>query len=277
MNLKLCGICFKMRGGPDLLDYVQSNEPVPVDVMNQVMSQMGSITKEDMDFAKKLNKDWKAAVSEKVPLLMGVASDGGYDITCRVPDEMLDVVHKLYGLENEKIVEEFVKSYLKNVCGLDADIISVDVNKEEETAEKPAQAAGFNLDDLDEDIEEPAFEDVSAFAEMDDEAGAALSDRPDMEGPAPEDIPDEEPYEEPEYGDDYGLGEDYPDEDIPDEEAAEEEPHEDEISEGGQDKEPESESEGDKRANDIKNIYTELVGNIRDKGLDERLGIKIGQ
>ena len=39
MDMKLCGICFKLRGGPDLLDYVQSNTAIPVDVMGQVMEQ----------------------------------------------------------------------------------------------------------------------------------------------------------------------------------------------------------------------------------------------
>ena len=92
MNMKLYGICFKLRGGPDLLDHVQENEPVPVEMMGQVMDQIGSLTEEEINFAKLLAEDWKKAFSERVPLTMAVADDKGYDITCSVPDELVVLV-----------------------------------------------------------------------------------------------------------------------------------------------------------------------------------------
>ncbi len=289
MNLKLYGICFKMRGGPNFLEYVQKGESVPVNMMEQVMARMESITKEEMDFAKKLETDWKKAFNERIPILMNIAKDGSYDITCTVPDELLSVVNILYGLENEKIVEEYTADYLKNVCGIDAAIISVDVEKETAGAVKAEKPVGFDLSDLGISPEEPAFEDVSKFA-----AAEILEDtdkEPAMEEPAAfdgemdegyEEAPDEEllanvspeeDYPEEDYPEDIpDEMPDYPEEDeMPDEEEAEPENMD---GEGNEEEQPSGE---DAYTDALKDIYTDLVGNIKEKKLDERLGLKIGQ
>lgn len=271
MNLKLYGICFKMRGGPDLLDYIQDNKPVPVDMMEQVMTQMGFITQDELAFAEKLDNDWKKAFNERVPLLMGVAADGGYDITCSVPDELLATVGVLTGMKDEKIVEEYTQSYLKNVCGVDASIISVDMEKGDDIEVKAEKQQGFDLNDLGAVPEEPAFEDISEFGDIDVEID---SPAPAVEEPIPEEaeysgeMPADE--EEPGFEEDYSGEEGFPE---PEDEAYEEESY-------GEEPEPEQAADAGNAnmevSEAVKNIYTEFVGNIKDRKLDERLGLKIG-
>lgn len=298
MDMKLCGICFKLRGGPDLLDYVQSNTAIPVDVMGQVMEQMASVTPEELAFAKKLDSDWKKAFVEKVPLTMTVTEDGGYDITCTVPDELMAAARLVTGFENEKIIEEYAAAHLKDVCGIDADILSVDSVKENEpavakVAPVPMQARqGFDISDLgaEPEAEVPVFEDVSEFAGMDMDIPIPAMQEAPVSEPAAEPVMEAEPEaepeevsgfeeyeEEPEFADDnafgeegialeegypegeeaYGEDEGYQEEDIPaDEEAVDEESVMNDAMSG---------------------IYRELVGNIKDRKLDERLGLKIGQ
>lgn len=275
MNLKLYGICFKMRGGPDLLDYVQTNTAVPVDVMEQVMSQMGSITQEEMDFAQKLDTDWKKAFNENVSFVMNIGDNGGYDISCTVSDELLNTVRVLTGMENEKIIEEYTADYLQNVCGIDAPIISVDVEKEEAvTVKEMPMQQGFDLNDLNAVPDEPAFEDVSEIPGMDLEEDAVSAhvtatviSEPAMEDEIPEEIPESyEPEEDAYMGDDVPIEEGYPEgESFPDE--YEEDCQEEDIPEAA----------GNEYNKALANIYGELVTNIREKKLDERLGLQIGQ
>lgn len=286
MNMRLYGICFKLRGGPDLLDCVQTGSPVPVDVMGQVMEEMGSITQAEMAFAETLDTDWKKAMNEKVPILMGVAQDGGYDITCTIPDELLDAVRLLTGMENEQIVEEYTANYLKEVCGVEADILSVDVDPEVEMAApiETKPAVGFDLGDLDESPEAPAFEDVSGIDVEKDIPVAgfetpvqrpvqapAVQEPIPMEEPEPEDYPEEEPAYEDDMGgyEDEGYEEGYP----------EEEPYEEPVTEEPAEEEPAEEAQPDEdvEQNAMVGIYKEMVTNIKDRKLDERLGLRIGQ
>lgn len=289
MDLTLYGICFKMRDSLNLLDYVQSGKPVPIEIMQQVMDQMSSVSKEEIDFAEKMRDNWKKAVNERVPMLMGVAADGGYEITCNMPNELLETIHILTGLEDSKIVEEYTADYLKNVCGIDASIISVDVENADVLkveAEADIQE-GFNIGDLDEEPEGPAFEDVTTFGEMDTEMGEApaVKEAPTLATPvvAPQpEIPVEEPaFEE----DEPAFEEGYMDEG--------ELPYEEEVSyeEPVMEEEPvieepavEEELEAEEPAEDpeaavgaaMAGIYKELIINIKDKKLDERLGLEIG-
>ena len=66
MDMKLYGICFKMHGGPDLLSYIQSGENVPLNVMAQVLGKAGSLTQDELAFARLLNTDWKEAFGKRV-------------------------------------------------------------------------------------------------------------------------------------------------------------------------------------------------------------------
>ena len=332
MNMKLYGICFKMRGGPDLLDHIQSNTAVPVDVMEQVMTQMESVTEDELDFAHKLDKDWKKAFNERVPLLMGVAADGGYDITCTVPDELLNTVGVLTGLENEKIIEEYTADYLKNVCGVEANIISVDVENDGYTSVKEEVSDGFSLDDLSADPDGPKFDDISEFSDMDmsgpdmvsatdasitpvtskitnsaqtpvtksdtdavdyedlfsdDEDSVPIESDVSMETgtheevstsvidgiPVEEGFPADEAFLDPDdfpddfsdveddiYGEDQSIAADESDTMVTDEQ------------ESGQEEDSEKTMQSA-----VAGIYKEMVTNIRDRKLDERLGLRIGQ
>lgn len=312
MDLKLYGICFKLRGGPDLLDYIQTNTPVPVEIMGQIMGQLESVSEEELKFAKRLGKDWKKAVGEKVPLRMSIEKGGGYDIECSIPDAMLDTIHTLTGLSNGKIAEEYAADYLKNVCGVDADIIKVDMEEDDAPAKEPQKAEGFSLNDLDDEYEEPEFEnledldvDVPAKEPVKQEVPAAaaplipdddyeeakpmVSPEPaaempdDMEKgiPVEEGYPEEEdlPMEEPEFPDDDEMPEELPEEEpefpdeqeIPDELPDEEPEIPDEL-----DDEPEEESENQRMQAAVASIYKETVKNIRERELDERLGLRIG-
>lgn len=315
MNMRLYGICFKMRGGPALLDHVQADSPVPVEMMQEVMEQIGTITPEEMAFAERLDTDWKKAFNERVPLSMSIGEDGGYDITCSVPDELLDTISLLTGLDGGKLVEEYAADHLKNVCGIEAEVVSVDVSRSEDPApvQRPqapaidAPRSGFSMDDLSEEPDDPAFDDVAAFPDM--EVGGDVPDElfagpqaqepevqteepvqeieDDVSGFSPEDLleGDDEgiPLDGPDtedagYGDDgpYGEDEGYGSDEgyegyIPDDEP---EP-ETELEPG-----PESEPERDPKAEmdeALSGIYRELVSNITDKKLDERLGLKIAQ
>lgn len=285
MNMKLYAICFKMRGGPDVLDLIQTKTPVPVDMMEQVMALMDSVTPEETAFAEKLDTDWKKAFNERVPLLMTIAADGGYDISCEVPDELLSTVSILYGMEPERIVEEYTADYLKNVCGVHADIISVDMEKVERDAPTvTGKIKGFDLSDLAAVPEKPAFENVSEFMGMETVSPApapvaAAYEEPAFEEPAFEEPAFEEPaFEEPAY-EEPGMDdmdaepgmEGSVDDGIPDD-------MEEAMNGGEMPVEDVPDGTADSTYQDaVRNIYTELVGNIRDRGLDERLNLRIGQ
>lgn len=318
MNMRLYGICFKLRGGPALLDHVQADSPVPVDMMRQVVEQMDGITPEEMAYAERLDTDWKRAFNERVPLSMSVNENGGFNIECSVPDELLDAVSLLTGLEPGKLMEEYTADHLRTVCGIDTEIVRVDVDHVDDVpaavhAAGPAVQApqGFSFDDLDEEPAGPDFDDVSAFSGMDMAAGApdmepafgtgmgqAVADAAGAADAVPDAVLEGIPLEGPDEGipmdgpdgygdmgyDDDGMPMDgpedggyedsgFPEEDMPDEGygegASEEEPE----------AEPEAEPEPDPDAlmkEALSDIYKDLVGNIKDRKLDERLGLKIG-
>lgn len=308
MNMKLYGICFKLRGGPDLLSHVQANEPVPVEMMGQVMDQVGSLTKDELDFAQLIMDDWKKAFSDKVPLTMTVNEEKGYDITCNVSDELISAISLVTGKEPGELVKEYTADHMKNVLGIEADILSVDVEHEDAPAPVPvktapvqaAPAAGFSLADLDESPETPAFEDVSSFADTDMGMDIPVEGFPVHEEETAPDITAEEelpfgepeadetePYEIPEddgmvpededeniYGDeqDYEDEQDHEDDGEPDEFIEPDIPEEDGVEEG-----KDEEKETDEMTEAISGIYKDMVQNIRNRNLDTRLGLKIGQ
>ena len=175
MDMKLYGICFKMCGGPDLLSYIQSGENVPLNVMAQVLGKTGSLTQDELAFARLLDTDWKEAFGKRVPLYMGVGPDGGYDIQVNIPDPLLDTTRLLTGKTNEELAGEYVTHYLKTVCGLKADIISITGTPEEVLKEEETE--GFDLSDLGDEPEE----------EMEDFG---------VEEPVEEETPEEEIQEE---------------------------------------------------------------------------------
>lgn len=254
MDMKLYGICFKMCGGPDLLSYIQSGENVPLNVMAQVLGKTGSLTQDELAFARLLDTDWKEAFGKRVPLYMGVGPDGGYDIQVNIPDPLLDTTRLLTGKTNEELAGEYVTHYLKTVCGLKADIISITGTPEE--ALKEEEAEGFDLSDLGDEPEEE-MEDFGV-----EESEEILEEIPE---PVIQEIPEEvsEPVEE-----------------VPEEEIQEDvqEPVE-EVPEEAQEPveevpEPEEEEEPD-MAQKISDIYKDMVKGIRDKQLDTRLGLSI--
>lgn len=294
MNMKQYGICFKMRGGPDLLDCIQMNTPVPVDVMEQVISQMGSVSQEELDFAARLEQDWKRVFNERIPLLMEVSESGGYDITCTVPDELLRTVHLLTELDPEKIVEEYVDSHLKHVCGVDAQITSVDVVEEMETPAVCTESFehGFDLSALAEGPEIP-LEDISGIGLMEPEPEKTVELSEEEPAFSPEDLLEEDivaGMEDSYEGDDVPLEEGYPqdeafpetdeeEDDLQEEPSSETDEEEDVLQEEpfletGEEK-PE-ETEKDVMTREMIKIYREMVTNIRDRKLDERLGLRIG-
>lgn len=316
MDLTLYGICFKMNGGPELLEYAAKNVPIPVTVMQQVMDQVGSVTQEELGFAKRLADNWKKAFNEKVSLVMDVAEDGGYEIICTVPDELLESVSILTGLEDSKIVEEYTSEYLKSVCGIKAEVISVDVDSHEGAVLASVPDVGFDIGDLGTEPEGPAFEDIATFgmdgdmeisqkaSESGTETFDMLSGMPAEAGEIPEAVP---PFEEQGFAQDIGYREDtasdmedsvlegmeyqeedagYQKEDMPsdmegysDAGYMDEAPFDQEEA-GYVEEEPvyaeDSGDSGDVMKNAMVNIYTELVGNIRDRKLDERLNLRIG-
>lgn len=258
MDMKLYGICFKMRGGPDLLSYIQSGENVPLNVMAQVLGKAGSLTQDELAFARLLDTDWKEAFGKRVPLYMGLGPDGGYDIKVNIPDPLLDTARLLTGKTNEELAGEYVTHYLKTVCGLKADIVSITGTPEEVLKEEEAE--GFDLSDLGDEPEE----------EMEDFGVEEPAEEETPEEEIQEAVPEEEiPEEVPE------PAEEVPEEEIPEEaqEPVEEVPEE--IQEPAEEApEPEEEEEPD-MAQKISDIYKDMVKGIRDKQLDTRLGLSI--
>lgn len=309
MDLKLYGICFKLRGGPDFLEYVQTNTPVPVDLMMQMMQEMESVSAEELRFAAIMETDWKKGFAERVPLLMQIDKTGGYEINCTVPDELLAVTRILTGMANEKIVEEYTAHHLKTVCGVEASIVSVDAEPEAQMPkmEMGTENAGFDLSDLDAEPELAPFEPLDAYEDLGDEGEPVKA-----EVPAPVSKPEEEEgfdkddlFEEPDalmempegeavegmdevpgdasYPD---LEDEIPDEDfedeIPDEAFEDEIPDEDPEDEGFEEELEEKSKEKpeagmESRGRAIARVYAEMVTNIRERGLDEKLDLRIGQ
>lgn len=255
MDMKLYGICFKMRGGPDLLSYIQSGENVPLNVMAQVLGKAGSLTQDELAFARLLDTDWKEAFGKRVPLYMGLGPDGGYDIKVNIPDPLLDTARLLTGKTNEELAGEYVTHYLKTVCGLKADIVSITGTPEEVLKEEEAE--GFDLSDLGDEPEEE-MEDFGVEEEIQEEE---VQEEETPEEEVPEEAPEEVPEEAQESV-----------EEVP-EEVQEEVPEEaqepvEEVPE------PEEEEEPD-MAQKISDIYKDMVKGIRDKQLDTRLGLSI--
>ena len=255
MDMKLYGICFKMRKGPDLLSYIQSGENVPLNVMAQVLGKAGSLTQDELAFARLLDTDWKEAFGKRVPLYMGLGPDGGYDIKVNIPDPLLDTARLLTGKTNEELAGEYVTHYLKTVCGLKADIVSITGTPEEVLKEEETE--GFDLSELGDEPEEE-MEDFGVEEEIQEE------EAPEEETPE-EEVPEEAPEEVPEEA----------------QESVEEVPEEvqEEVPEEAQEPveevpEPEEEEEPD-MAQKISDIYKDMVKGIRDKQLDTRLGLSI--
>lgn len=258
MDMKLYGICFKVRGGPDLLSYIQSGENVPLNVMAQVLGKAGSLTQDELAFARLLDTDWKEAFGKRVPLYMGLGPDGGYDIKVNIPDPLLDTARLLTGKTNEELAGEYVTHYLKTVCGLKADIVSITGTPEEVLKEEEAE--GFDLSDLGDEPEEE-MEDFGVEEEIQEEEV-----QEEIPEPVIQEIPEEvsEPAEE------------IPENEIPEEaqESIEEVPEEaqepvEEVQE------PVEEEEEPDMAQKISDIYKDMVKGIRDKQLDTRLGLSI--
>ena len=253
MDMKLYGICFKMRGGPDLLSYIQSGENVPLNVMAQVLGKAGSLTQDELAFARLLDTDWKQAFGKRVPLYMGVGPDGGYDIQVNIPDPLLDTATLLTGKTNEELAGEYVTHYLKTVCGLKADIVSITGTPDE--ALKEEEAEGFDLSDLGDEPEE----EMEAFGGEEPVEEEILEEIPE---PVIQEIPEEVPEEVPEEEIQEEVQE--PVEEIPEEiqELVEE------VSKLEEEEEPDM-------AQKISDIYKDMVKGIRDKQLDTRLGLSI--
>ena len=163
---------------------------------------------------------------------------------------------------------------------------------------------GFDLSDLGEEPEGPAFEDVAEFSGM----GMDIP-IPAMETAAEkETVKEAEPVKEPEqaaepeedgFFEDAGFEEEqafgeqeaeegsgYIEEGIPLEEGYPENeeffggeaPEEEGFAEDEAPAEEETATDEENEMNSaVSGIYKELVGNIRDRKLDERLGLKIGQ
>ena len=204
MDMKLYGICFKMRGGADLLSYIQSGENVPLNVMAQVLGKAGSLTQDELAFARLLDTDWKEAFGKRVPLYMGLGPDGGYDIKVNIPDPLLDTARLLTGKTNEELAGEYVTHYLKTVCGLKADIVSITGTPEE--ALKEEEAEGFDLSDLGDEPEEE-MEDFGVEEPVEEEIQEEETPEEEIQEAVPEEVP--EPAEE------------VPEEEIPEEELGE--------------------------------------------------------
>ena len=259
MDMKLYGICFKMRGGPDLLSYIQSGENVPLNVMAQVLGKAGSLTQDELAFARLLDTDWKEAFGKRVPLYMGLGPDGGYDIKVNIPDPLLDTARLLTGKTNEELAGEYVTHYLKTVCGLKADIVSITGTSEEVLKEEEAE--GFDLSDLGDELEEE-MEDFGVEEEIQEEEAP---EEEIQEAVSEEEISEEaqEPAEE------------VPEEEIPEEaqESIEEVPEE--IQEPAEEVQELTEEEEPDMAQKISDIYKDMVKGIRDKQLDTRLGLSI--
>lgn len=257
MDMKLYGICFKMRGGPDLLSYIQSGENVPLNVMAQVLGKAGSLTQDELAFARLLDTDWKEAFGKRVPLYMGLGPDGGYDIKVNIPDPLLDTARLLTGKTNEELAGEYVTHYLKTVCGLKADIVSITGTPEEVLKEEEAE--GFDLSDLGDEPEEE-MEDFGVEEEVQEEE----TPEEEIQEAVPEEVPE--------------LIEEVPEEEIPEEaqESIEEVPEEaqEPVEEVPEDVQEPVEEEPD-MAQKISDIYKDMVKGIRDKQLDTRLGLSI--
>lgn len=255
MDMKLYGICFKMRKGPDLLSYIQSGENVPLNVMAQVLGKAGSLTQDELAFARLLDTDWKEAFGKRVPLYMGLGPDGGYDIKVNIPDPLLDTARLLTGKTNEELAGEYVTHYLKTVCGLKADIVSITGTPEEVLKEEEAE--GFDLSDLGDEPEEE-MEDFGVEEEIQEEE----IQEEEIQEEVPEEV--QEPVEE------------VPEDEIPEEaqEPVEEVPEEAQES-AEEVQEPVEEEEEPDMAQKISDIYKDMVKGIRDKQLDTRLGLSI--
>ena len=172
----------------------------------------------------------------------------------------------------------------------------MNAEKEDTVKVTISPANGFDLADLSAAPDEPVFEDISAVGDMDteplpispDEASVQKEERSMQQG-----IPIEEGYPEDEIF--SGTDEDeYPENDFPDEEMYEYDGSSEDIEEMLEDAEglpedaPENFEDVPEKADKeisadttyqeaVKGIYTDLVRNIKDKELDERLGLRIGQ
>lgn len=259
MDMKLYGICFKMRKGPDLLSYIQSGENVPLNVMAQVLGKAGSLTQDELAFARLLDTDWKEAFGKRVPLYMGLGPDGGYDIKVNIPDPLLDTARLLTGKTNEELAGEYVTHYLKTVCGLKADIVSITGTPEEVLKEEETE--GFDLSDLGDEPEEE-MEDFGVEEPVEEETPEEEIQEEVPKEEVPEEVP--EPVEE------------VPEDEIPEEaqEPVEEVPEEAQES-VEEVQEPVEEEEEPDMAQKISDIYKDMVKGIRDKQLDTRLGLSI--
>jgi uncharacterized membrane-anchored protein YjiN (DUF445 family) len=163
MNLKEFAVHRKLNKARDeLLNYVISGDPVPIDVLEKSFSGVLSPLKDDL--AETLITDYMGALNKTVPLIVTVLPSGGYDISGEIPDNMMEAIELVHNLKEDHVVREIVNHQLTAVYKKEAcDIVDMDISKEEpiedeidELFDEPI-AEMFD-EPIEEEIEEPVEE-----------------------------------------------------------------------------------------------------------------------
>lgn len=301
MNLLEFAVQRKLDHEDQLLDYVAKKQDVPVDVLSTSLSELiGPL--EDRR-ASLLVKDYAEMLSEYVPMTYKRDTQSGeYTVEGEIDESTLDSISLVHDIDAESAISEMIEENIRVLTNTTAEVQGLDMDELEQVATRlETQTIQTMSDDVEEvdGQEEVAVEDIQeAVADIDEELFEDVAEELNIPDEVPEPVvePEPEPVVEPEPEPVYEevpepVVEPEPEpaqeetqEELPEEEALSEENLNDmledvseEIPEDIPDEEPEmtEEEEQEMIAEKMKRIYTRLVADIKELGLDKSLGLAL--
>ena len=273
MELLTYAVRQKLLNDDPLLSYVTRKEPVPIEVIAE--SFRGYLEPMEDKKSELLVHDYPRMLNENVPVVVNVNEDGGYHITGSIPDTLLEAIALVHNIEDkEEIIRALVDYNMENVYGQTCEILTASLTQIAGNAKKsmmaipPVIPVGMANAGDDMPKEGPAGDmpnagqEDAAFTEQGDFAPQMPEPGPAVQIPEPQ-IQEPEPViqaaapavqvQEPEPAIHAAAGRDP-------------------FSDAGQE---DYTAEADSFTQSIRNIYEKFIADLKDFGLDRRLGLQL--
>lgn len=292
MELLTYAVRQKLLNDDPLLSYVTRKEPVPIEVIAE--SFRGYLEPMEDKKSELLVHDYPRMLNENVPVVVNVNEDGGYHITGSIPDTLLEAIALVHNIEDkEEIIRALVDYNMENVYGQTCEILTASLTQIAGNAKKSMMAippvipvgmanAGDDMpkegpagDMPNAGQEDAAFTEQGDFAPQMPEPGPAVQiPEPQIQEPEPviqaavPEIPEPQ-VQEPEPVIQAAA---------PAVQVQEPEPAihaaagRDPFSDAGQE---DYTAEADSFTQSIRNIYEKFIADLKDFGLDRRLGLQL--
>lgn len=276
MELLTYAVRRKLLSDDPLLSYVVGNKPVPVSAVAASFHDfIAPLTDEKSEC---LISDYPKMLNENVPVVVRANTEGGYDISGNIPDTLLEAITLVHGAGQEEIVRALADYNLQTVHGQSCEIIATNI-QDEARRTLMAMESIPSIIPINTANDGPPLPEPDTLAEGAGDMGAptqgALGEMlPAEPGPAflePE-LPETVPVAETAPA--WGTNAPAPDMAFAEGPGPVEEPYQTQgypdSGLAGADEKP-----ADTFAQSIRNIYDKFCADLRNFGLDKRLGIAL--